>query len=625
MLTKWTLGNFKSINQEITLEMKPITVLVGANSSGKSTILQSILLISQTVRSSPSESPLIFNGEYVRLGYISDVMHKNRMNQSLTIGFEIDKAKTHLDGSKVESTLPIFMHMDIRAEQESDYEDAPWQAKLENLKLSWARGRQAFVIRELGNHFFKTQQKYTQMRLPLELRDAIDAGEYAHAISKSTLLHRFVHPYDNPLINLNHFLPKSIIETYDGFNYNLRRKLRGIAELLSEKQLDFTVQKQYHSLLVDLDVDSKENRGLRRHIRHIWESGKSTGSPYHSEKRKAASMLARESSLGGAIRILMRDVTPTYRKRMAKELRMSMDSIHMRKSNIPESEIAARVGELPQELQIAVNELTRFFSQNIYYLGPLRVEPQFIYNLPPFPEIKHVGLKGEFTAPVLEHFKGATIEYPLPPDKIGRKGKATDKGTLIYAVERWLDYMGLLEKVRTKDRGKMGTELTVRINGVDRELDLSSIGVGISQVLPSLVMGLVAPPGTTILLEQPELHLHPRIQSRLADFLLGLTRVGKQCIVETHSEYLVNRLRRRVAEDETNKLVDDVQIYFAEREHGVSRFRRVDLSPFGAVIDWPKGFFDDGPREAQKIMEASRRKRQSVKERSQRPGEEKRQ
>lgn len=143
--------------------------------------------------------------------------------------------------------------------------------------------------------------------------------------------------------------------------------------------------------------------------------------------------------------------------------------------------------------------------------------------------------------------------------------------------------------------------------------DLTSIGVGVSQVLPTLVMGLIAPRGTTFLLEQPELHLHPRVQSILADFLLGLTWVGKQCIIETHSEYLINRLRRRVAEDHSNKLMDKINIYFVEREKGKSKFQKVDLNEFGAVINWPKGFFDEGPGEAQLIMTAAMEKRRQAK------------
>ena len=88
-----------------------------------------------------------------------------------------------------------------------------------------------------------------------------------------------------------------------------------------------------------------------------------------------------------------------------------------------------------------------------------------------------------------------------------------------------------------------------------------------------------------------------------------MTRIGKQIIIETHSEYLINRLRRRMAEDEDDTLATDVQIYFVEREYGKSSFRSVSFTEYGAALEWPKGFFDEGPTEAQLIMEAAMRKR----------------
>jgi predicted ATPase len=64
-----------------------------------------------------------------------------------------------------------------------------------------------------------------------------------------------------------------------------------------------------------------------------------------------------------------------------------------------------------------------------------------------------------------------------------------------------------------------------------------------------------------------------------------------------------------VAEDESDTLYKEIRIYFVEREQGGSRFRNVDLNEFGVPIKWPKGFFDEGPRESRRIMEAALNKR----------------
>ena len=318
-------------------------------------------------------------------------------------------------------------------------------------------------------------------------------------------------------------------------------------------------------------------------------------------------MLGR-SSLKEWLDFMSVEVPPIHRRRIADLLDTSIRTLRSGTEDLRFQEVGVRANVVPPDLRVVLSMLTDFYTNRVYYVGPLRESPQFIYNLPPYPELTHVGLKGEFTAPVLEHFKGTQVEYPLPPELV-RKSHRVDKAPLTYALRVWLEAMGLLEGVTTTDRGKMGTELAVQSAGVSRSLDLTSVGVGVSQVLPTLVMGLIAPPGTTFLLEQPELHLHPKVQAVLADFLLGLTSVGKQCIVETHSEYLVNRLRRRVAEDESNTLSGDISLYFVEREEGRAKFRKVDVNDYGAILEWPKGFFDEGPSEAQRIMDAAMRKR----------------
>jgi predicted ATPase len=157
------------------------------------------------------------------------------------------------------------------------------------------------------------------------------------------------------------------------------------------------------------------------------------------------------------------------------------------------------------------------------------------------------------------------------------------------AVRRWLAYFAIADSHMTTEDGKLGHRLFIKANGVDKQLDLTNVGVGVSQVLPILVMSLISEPGSILLFEQPELHLHPRVQSLLADFFLSLSKTGRQCIVETHSEYLINRLRLRVCESGwESKLKDQIGIYFVEIDRGISRFTPVQINDYGAIPDWPK-------------------------------------
>ena len=179
----------------------------------------------------------------------------------------------------------------------------------------------------------------------------------------------------------------------------------------------------------------------------------------------------------------------------------------------------------------------------------------------------------------------------------------------------WLNYLGVAEDVESRDMGKLGHELKVSINENCKSLDLTHVGVGVSQVLPILVMSLLADPDTTLVFEQPELHLHPKVQTLLADFFISMSLQKKQCIVETHSEYLINRLRYRTASaDENSHWPNDLKLYFVERSNEGSVFNEVKINEYGAVLEWPEGFFDQSQQEAEAILRAATKKRKQKKE-----------
>lgn len=110
--------------------------------------------------------------------------------------------------------------------------------------------------------------------------------------------------------------------------------------------------------------------------------------------------------------------------------------------------------------------------------------------------------------------------------------------------------------------------------------------------------------------EQPELHLHPKLQQDLADFLLACTRAGRQLVIETHSEHLVNRLRYRIAADETDETHGLIQLVFAENRDGVTSYREPEINPYGGLgEDWPAGFLDLTARESQGLVRQALAKR----------------
>jgi predicted ATPase len=84
---------------------------------------------------------------------------------------------------------------------------------------------------------------------------------------------------------------------------------------------------------------------------------------------------------------------------------------------------------------------------------------------------------------------------------------------------------------------------------------------------------------------------------------------GKQCLVETHSEYLIHRLRRRIAESPGSELTNLSKLYFVERENGITACRPIDISRYGSIHEWPVDFFDQTQEETESIVMAATSKR----------------
>ncbi len=161
-------------------------------------------------------------------------------------------------------------------------------------------------------------------------------------------------------------------------------------------------------------------------------------------------------------------------------------------------------------------------------------------------------------------------------------------------VPSWLQRLGLIDSYRlvpVSDR-ENGYEFLVTKHKGGPEVRLTDVGFGVSQVLPVIILCYYVPEGSILILEQPEAHLHPKVQSELADVLIDVVKNRKlQIILESHSEHLLHRMTRRIAEGVIS--ANDTALYSCQINDGTSEIEQLKLDEYGNASNWPRNFFGD--------------------------------
>jgi len=180
---------------------------------------------------------------------------------------------------------------------------------------------------------------------------------------------------------------------------------------------------------------------------------------------------------------------------------------------------------------------------------------------------------------------------------------------LIDHISDWAEYMGICKKFVVVDTGDVPEIFIEDVNG--KKVNINNVGIGVSQSLPVLL--LCAIPSLEkgnqkrqTIIEQPELHLHPKAQAKLADYLLA-SSIGKgDILVETHSEYTLNKIRYRFAELPG---VFSPNIYFAtaEKDNKV-KFELINMNKQGGLDSYPKDFFDQSQVQAMDFLDLSKKR-----------------
>ena len=253
-----------------------------------------------------------------------------------------------------------------------------------------------------------------------------------------------------------------------------------------------------------------------------------------------------------------------------------------------EEDLFLRIKSRPKSSLSAFSIEPRRFT----YLSAERLGPRHFLGTSPVPDNElEVGAQGEYCAHVLSAIGNNQIE-----DK-NRLHPARDSGEpslLKYEVEKWLAEIARpVEITAERHPGSSVAELKFRSLGAEF-VRAPNMGFGISYTLPVVLGGLIARAGGILVVENPEAHLHPAGQSRMGIFLAWLAGKGVQVVLETHSDHIVNGIRRAIAEHEVLTADKALAHFFGpetdDLKHQVSEL--LSFTEIGSISHWPRGFFD---------------------------------
>lgn len=252
--------------------------------------------------------------------------------------------------------------------------------------------------------------------------------------------------------------------------------------------------------------------------------------------------------------------------------------------------------DVPEVLTGFTSVFEELFS-HVYYLGPVRVHPKRYYHW----EGDHPEDIGRWGDKVIDALLSARVDKRT----IQREEKEIP---IEDRISEWLREMNLAHSFileRTGSRSEKNYDVRIQKSESGTKVTLADMGYGLSQFLPVLVLCYYAPAGSTLILEQPGIHLHPKVQSQLADLLIEvITERNLQILIESHSEHLLNRLQRRIAEGKI--AVDQTALYFCRHINGASKIDKLDMDEFGNIANWPENFFGDEMGDLFAMTEAQR-------------------
>lgn len=271
----------------------------------------------------------------------------------------------------------------------------------------------------------------------------------------------------------------------------------------------------------------------------------------------------------------------------AKQYEVGVDGIVMTFLPSDDSLIGT---EVRQTKGFAKLEL-EFMTEGVLYLPAARTSELSETGINQNPDSNALGLFGEY---VIDYFQNHRNEI-VPDEVITDRSSRTFSGQLNYWLKKLTGY-GIHVQLE-------GAEYRVRYIGVGgKEIHPHHVGTGVSFITGVLIAGLASCIDRRLLIvENPEIHLHPSAQADILDFLALIAKAGAQVMVETHSDHLFNGVRRLLRGEAI--ATDAVSVFnFRRADNGTSVVSKVALSPYGGILNDEPGLFDQFDKDLEAII-----------------------
>lgn len=544
MIKGFKIENYKAF-ENAYIDIKPITILLGANSIGKSSLMQLILLLKQTLNTkSEYKSALKLNGEFINLGEPENIFRNFQTDKDFKISFKLSNPNNVLNAERyLEDIKYSVLSLDRDVER----------FKFINLENSTGISQRHLI--HSSNLFNEHENNDPVEKIVRKLRSTFNkfVEPSLSTVVKESKMNRI---FLNDMRRASSIIKKINVTTIKD-TLNFLESIKQIETKNLEYQYTFKIDSKTNLLqITSLKVYSENNKLIAGISISKSKNGK-TVTAINSDYAKQSTLNKFRNEISRNL-----EFKTLY---LSSRIPLRYQIGYRRAALVDENIFSTIFVDLFATITKPVS--FNFDESLINYVSPLRAFPKRYYFLD---EAK--------TGDSLNTISGDNLAEILKENPRIKK-----------QVNDWLETFGF--EVEINKLRDIIHNLKVKQAGI--KLDITDVGFGLSQVLPVIVQGLLSRTNSLTLVEQPEIHLHPKMQAELADLFIDIVRTAefkKNMLIETHSEYLLRRLRRRIAEGLISS--DDVAIYFIKKDKNKSVIKKIAVSEHGA-FDWPEDFYAD--------------------------------